>query len=348
MEENINMLELLQRPAFYVRDGRIVRVNREAARYLIAEGTPVGDLIAAGREEYESFSGGCLCLTVQIEGVRFAADLVQQGDYHLFILEQETIDAQLQTMALVAQELRSPLTGMMTAADRLQRSAGADKEVAQLNRRLHQLLRLVGNMSDAARYADSQNAMEYLEISTFFDEIFQKSSSLAQESGKIIHFSGLTERIVTLADSQLLERAIYNLISNAMKYSPDGSTIEAKLTRFGKLLRFSITDAGCGIDAGIQGNLFGQYRRQPSLEDPRQGLGLGLLMVRLAAMAHGGTVLIDQPQAQGTRVTMTLAIRQDAHTTVRTPRLRIDYAGERDHALVELSDVLDPHLYEMK
>ncbi len=347
MEDNVNMLELLQQPAFYVRDGHIIRVNREAARYFIAEGASIWDMLCAGREEYENFTGGRLCLALQLAGKQFAADVIQQENCHLFIVEQETVDAQLQSMALVAQELRSPLTGMMTITDQLSLSASSAREVAQLNRRLHQMLRLVGNMSDAVRFAEGHSRVEYVDIGALLEEILQKAAWLAEKSKKTLRFTGLSERVFTLADDQLVERAVYNLISNAMKFSPNGSVIEAKLTKGAHSLRFSITDPGCGMDAGLQGNLFSSYRRQPGLEDPRQGLGLGLLMVRLAAMAHGGTVLIDQPHSGGTRVTMTLTIRQDSQTTVRSPRLRIDYAGERDHALVELSDVLDPCVYDM-
>lgn len=352
MEDNVNMLELLRCPAFCVRDGHITQVNREAARYCIAEGASIWDMLATGRAEYENFAGGRLCLTLQLEGIPFAADVLQQGDQHLFLLEQETIDAQLQSFALAAQELRGPLTGMMTAVDRLQHSealrAESVRDMAQMNRRLHQMLRLVGNMSDAIRFAEGHSNAAYADIGALLDEIFQKAACLAEKCQKTLKFTGLCQQVFTLADSQLLERAVYNLISNAMKYSPQGSVIEAKLTKSGSFLRFSITDPGCGIAGGMQGNVFTCYRRQPGLEDPRQGLGLGLLLVRLAAMNHGGTVLIDQPPCGGTRVTMTIAIRQEAQSSVRCPMLRIDYAGERDHALVELSDVLDAALYDME
>ena len=66
----------------------------------------------------------------------------------------------------------------------------------------------------------------------------------------------------------------------------------------------------------------------------------------LQDMLHGGTVLIDHPEGAGTRITMTLAIRQAPPGNLRSPRLRIDYAGERDHGLVELADVLPASLYE--
>ena len=347
MEKNVNMLELLLRPAFCVRDGTITHVNRAAAQHLIAPGTAILELIASGQEEYAAFSEGRLCLTLQIHGQNFAASVMPQDGSHIFVLEQDAIDAHLQSMALVAQELRTPLTGMMSSADKLFGSLPQSSDAAQMNRRLYQLLRLVGNMSDAARFTEQQpRPKAYADISALLDEVFQKAIPLAAESGKQLRYEGLSQQVFSLADSQLLERAAYNLISNAMKFSPDGAPIIARLTKNGKFLRFTIEDQGRGIDAGIQGNLFSRYLRKPGLEDPCHGLGLGLLLVRLAAATHGGTVLIDHPRGIGTRITMTLAIYQDSKTAVRCPGLTIDYAGERDHALVELSDVLLPHLYQ--
>ena len=57
-------------------------------------------------------------------------------------------------------------------------------------------------------------------------------------------------------------------------------------------------------------------------------------------------MLIDQPEGAGTRVTMTIAIRQNTDSMMRSPILRVDYAGERDHGLIELSDCLPAQLYE--
>ena len=65
-----------------------------------------------------------------------------------------------------------------------------------------------------------------------------------------------------------------------------------------------------------------------------------------AAAAHGGAVLIDQPEGWGTRVTLTIALRRETAEVLRSPIMRIDYAGERDHALTELSDCLPVSLYK--
>jgi hypothetical protein len=73
-----------------------------------------------------------------------------------------------------------------------------------------------------------------------------------------------------------------------------------------------------------------------------------MVLVRSAAVHHNGTVLVDCPEGSGIRVTMTIAIRSNPETVVQTPRLRIDYAGELDHTLIELSQVLPPDAYEIK
>ena len=81
-----------------------------------------------------------------------------------------------------------------------------------------------------------------------------------------------------------------------------------------------------------------------AVEDSRYGLGLGMVLIRSTAAVHGGTVLVDHPEGSGTRITVSFAIHQ-GEATLRSPRMRIDYAGERDHGLIELSDVLPAHLY---
>ena len=69
-------------------------------------------------------------------------------------------------------------------------------------------------------------------------------------------------------------------------------------------------------------------------------------IIRTAAAHHGGAVLIDQPEGVGTRITMTMSIRQSKQATLRSNVLRVDYAGEQDHGLIELSECLPTELYE--
>ena len=147
-------------------------------------------------------------------------------------------------------------------------------------------------------------------------------------------------------DTEKLERAVGNILSNALKFTPKGGTIEAKLTRTGKMLHLTVQDNGSGIPQSLRGNVYNHYQRQPGIEDGRFGIGLGLVLIRATAAAHGGTVLIDHPEGSGTRITMTIAIRQDSDSLVRSSIISVDYAGGRDHLLLERADNLPAELYE--
>ena len=136
-------------------------------------------------------------------------------------------------------------------------------------------------------------------------------------------------------------------IVQTMKFSEAGAVISAKLARRGNKRHLSIRDSGSGIPDEVYGTLFTRHLRGTHLEDSRYGIGLGMVLVRSAAIAHGGTVLVQRLPEGGTCVTITLSIRKTTGNTVTSPILLPDYAGGFDHALMELADVLPPEAYEI-
>lgn len=346
----MDMLDLIPQRAFCVREGRIIKVNPAAGALLLEIGTAVQPLLHTGAEEYTAFDGGCLYLTLSIAGHIIGASVSRVQDFDVFCLEEET-DTQLQALALAAHELRGPLGNIMIVADRLLPDAAgsnpkAQEQLSHMNRGLYQMLRIINNMSDAGLYAaDSGAHLEVRNVTAVLEEIFHRAATLTEHTSVALQYTGLSERVFTTVDEQKLERMVFNILSNAIKFTPAGGTIEARLIRRDKKLYLSICDNGSGISDSVKGNLFTRYLRGPSLEDSRYGLGLGMVMVRSTAALHGGTVLIDQPEGSGTRVTVSLSIRP-CDTVLKSPHLRIDYAGERDHGLIELSDVLPARLYD--
>lgn len=351
--QDIQMLELMQRPAFYAENGIITYVNSIAANYLLQPGMTLATLLASGEEEYATFTQACLHATVQLQGLTLDATIIRQGSKDLVLLEENTGASPLRALALAALELRIPMSNAAAITDRILPLAAGEEQkqmqeyAAQLNRRMMQMQRIISNMSDCETFGIAdEKAMEYVEICSLLQEQLSGAAEALAQAGITLEYSLPEERIFTLAYPQKLERSVYNMLSNAAKFSPKGSTIRAQLTCRGNRLALSITDHGSGIrDAG---DVFSQYLRQPGLEDPRIGLGLGMVLIRATATLHGGAVLLDHPEGTGTRITMTMAIQKDKTTEVRSPILRIDYAGERDHCLLELSDVLPAELYSME
>lgn len=350
-KETLGMLDLIIRPVFCVKDQKIVKVNPAAEGLLLSVGGDIAPLLQTGLAEYAEFEGGCLYLMLRIGGQSLGASVTRMGDWDVFVVEQDADQAELRSMALAARELREPLNNVMITADRLfpmsalEEDPNIREQVARLNRGLFQMLRILGNMSDAGRSC-TVSRQETQDIGSLFDEIFEKAESLVAHTGLTLTYQGLQERILCLADGEQLERAVLNILSNAIKFTPSGGTIEASLTRTGRYLRLSVQDSGSGIAENFRGNVFARYLRQPALEDSRFGIGLGMVLIRSAATNHGGAVLIDQPEGKGTRITMTLGIRQNTDTALHSPIMRVDYAGEQDHALVELSDCLPLELYQ--
>lgn len=346
------MLDLMTYPAFCVKDGSIVYANHPAQACLLTDGTPISQILLTGTEEYSVFQDGCLYLTLSVGNACRGASVTRMGEFDVFVLEPTDDLAALQGLALAAQELRLPLSNVMTVTDKLfpqLETPDTEEQMARINKGLFQLLRIVSNMSDALPYSQlPSQGHEVVNVCDYFGELFQTTAELAQEAGITLHFQNWNAPVYTLANPDKLQRAVSNILSNAMKFTPKGGSIYAKLSRRGNMLYLTIQDSGSHVPKDLRGSLFSRYQRTPAIEDSRNGIGLGMVLVRSTAAMHGGTVLLEYPENSGTRVTMTLSIRQKTDATVQSPILQVDYAGERDHRLLELADVLPHTLYQPK
>lgn len=351
MEEKkdiFSLLDMMIQPVFCVKGTSIVHCNPAARQLLLdAEGS-VLPLLESGSEEYAAFTGGCLYLTLSLCGQQVGASVRRMEDMDIFELDTTGNSGILRAMALAASELRRPLTSALSSTASLldtQEDPAVLDQLAQLNRGLYQILRTLGNMSDA-EYVASHCHMETVDISAVLREFFEKSRTLAERTGITLTYQDPGESILGLADPVQLERAVLNILSNALKFTPKGGKVAASLTRRNRTLQLTVEDSGSGIAEDVMGTLFQRYLRQPGIEDSRFGLGLGIRMIHAAAIHHGGTLLICPREEGGTRIVLTIAIRQKAQNTLSSPIFRMDYTGGFDHSLVELSDCLPASLFD--
>lgn len=338
MDQIKQMMELMDRPAFCAENGCITAANAAALSRQIPVGIPVRDLLTSGQEEYQAFREGCLYLTLRISGEDYGAAVTDLGDRHIFSLDADETDGELRLLSLAAQELRDPLGNVMALVDQLPQSTDPEC-VARINRCLHRLLRIVGNMS-----SHPAPRMEMMELNALLWEIWDKAVPACKQMGIDFTFTPHPVSVYSCVDGGLLTRAVHNLLSNALKYTASGGSIQLRLTVRKRLFQITVQDSG-GVMEGPIHNPFTRFRREPGIGDSRCGLGLGMTLVRNAAAVHGGTVLLEQPQNAGVRVTLSLPIRQDT-TGLRSSRYHISYSGEWDPMLVELSDVLPPEFYK--
>lgn len=110
------------------------------------------------------------------------------------------------------------------------------------------------------------------------------------------------------ADADMLHQAWFNLVQNAVKYTPDGGSIRIVLTRSGASCRVAVTDTGSGIAASDLPRVFERFFRADKARSG-EGNGLGLSLVKRVVELHGGEVGVISQPAQGSTFTVTLPLR---------------------------------------
>jgi two-component system sensor histidine kinase MprB len=214
---------------------------------------------------------------------------------------------QRQLVADAGHELRTPLTSLRTnieligqAADNAERSLSTDQRneiMGDVRSQLEELTTLVGDVVELARDEPMRRDPEPLDFADVIDQAIQRVRLRAPD----IEFDVEVQSWMVFGEAQLLERAVTNLLDNAAKWSPAGSTVRVRLAA-GAL---TVADAGPGIDPADLPHIFDRFYRSSEART-LPGSGLGLAIVRRAAERHGGTVEAASVAGGGTTFTLTL------------------------------------------
>ena len=343
-----HLIGLIDRPAFCVKDEVVLYANRAASNLGITEQMPLDQILGPNLEGYKNFQGGALycALTLPVSTASATITRIDGIDYFVLDVAQDPV---LNAMALASQQLRKPLTDIIALMDSayMQKAAHTDDgatPISQLNKSITQIHRQICNMSDVCLYTDTAAPMHIVGICGLIAQAIEKASVLLESAGFQLEFERPDQEVYTLACGFFVERSIYNLISNAVKFAPKGTKVLAHLEVSNDQIRFSIQSKTIVKNPQFD---FDMYRRVPSLEDPRHGLGLGLVMIRKTATLHGGTVLIDYPESDSVRITMTMMVRDSDKPMVRNASgYYVDYSGGMDHALLELADIISHEYFK--
>ena len=344
------LLDMFQHPVFLVKDGSVMEVNHAAKAKNIKVNTPIADILPHGNDDYCAYTGGCLSLTVQVDGADYIATVLRTEDGDVFHLQELGDSPDLQVMALAAQQLRAPLAEVMNATEALANTETIQNQhqIGLINRGLFRILREIGNMSAISTYRKGRKfGKETRNIVAVIDEIMEKAQSLCNTTSDRLQYTADKGVIYCSVDVEMLERAVYNLISNALKFSLANSPVIVKLHHKNEKILFTVESQSFD-NTLTQGNLFMRYIRDASVEDGRHGLGLGIPLTQCAAAAHNGALLMDHPNDSTIRFTLTLSTKSDRDPVLKAPFPNFDYMGGWDHSLVELSDVLPSTAFEKK
>jgi two-component system, OmpR family, sensor histidine kinase MprB len=208
---------------------------------------------------------------------------------------EDAIETQRRFVADASHELRTPLTSMQTNIDVLKQQERLDpasrlRLFDDLQREAHEMRDLIGGLLELARGDDPRLAKSDFR----FDELVEHVVERARTRFPGLTFETSLEPTALTGSSERLERAVWNLLENAGKWSKPGSSVEVTLT--GDELR--VRDHGPGIAPEDREHVFDRFYRAANARS-QPGSGLGLAIVREVAEAHGGTVEADEAPGGG-------------------------------------------------
>lgn len=209
----------------------------------------------------------------------------------------------------ISHELRSPLAraqlalGLTERQQNLQQVPRIKQELDRIDTMLDELLTY--SKLDAGQYQLQKQAFDLTELIADIIEVNQVEADAKKQQIEFI----AKEPIEVNADSQLLARAIENVLRNAIKYSPEASTISCSLTTGNHLVTISICDQGDGIEAHLLEAIFEPfYRVSDSRTNNTGGTGLGLAIVAKVIRQHAGTVTASKISDAGLCITMQIPV----------------------------------------
>ncbi len=218
-------------------------------------------------------------------------------------------------VANVSHELKTPITAIRGFVETLQDGAMSDSEQAEkflgiISRQTDRMHALIEDLLSLSRLEDNSvtNAITFKpeNILSMLNEIVETQSSIAEN--KSITFSiSCDDNFTIKANKPLLIQAITNLVDNAIKYSPEGSTIEITANECAGNKNISVKDCGCGIPTIHHDRLFERfYVVDKSRSRKLGGTGLGLAIVKHIARVHKGTVKLESMPGSGSTFSIVL------------------------------------------
>jgi signal transduction histidine kinase len=226
-------------------------------------------------------------------------------------------------IALVSHELRTPLTsiigyvGLISEEDVGALNADQRNFAEVIERNAQRLLRLVGDLLFLSRIQSGKMAMEFRDtditeiaaraVEENQPEAERKHIDLVLSATAVPRFSGDPTRLAQLLD---------NLISNALKFTPDGGKVEVTVAAEQDQAVIAVTDTGIGIPAADRERIFERFfRTENATRQAIPGTGLGLTITKAIVEAHHGTIAVDSEEGRGTTFRIRLPLPPPAAGT---------------------------------
>lgn len=211
-------------------------------------------------------------------------------------------------LRFLSHDLRAPHSAILALLDV---HNGESPVFAQIEQQVRRALGLTESFVQLAKAEADGYQFQPTLFAMLVMDAFDQVALIAQLKGiHLVHDLDEADEGMVSADQSLLTRALFNVLENAIKYSPSGTTVRLRHSSAEGWLECRISDQGPGIAAQDLPELFSQYRRFDSSQGS-EGLGLGLTMVKAVVERHGGRISCESVVGKGTTFSLQLPLLDD-------------------------------------
>ncbi|SFJ22334.1 MULTISPECIES: cell wall metabolism sensor histidine kinase WalK [unclassified Bacillus (in: firmicutes)] len=235
------------------------------------------------------------------------------------VTEQERIERERREfVANVSHELRTPLTTMRSYLEALGEGAWQDPNIAPqflqvTQEETERMIRLVNALLQLSKLDSTEYRLmkEWVDFTQFFSNIIDRFEMSKEQNVSFKRSFSKRARFIEI-DEDKITQVLYNIISNALKYSPEGGTITYRLREREDMLEISISDQGVGIPKENVDKIFERFYRVDKARSRKLGgTGLGLAIAKEMIQAHGGSIWAKSEEGKGTTIYFMLPMEKD-------------------------------------
>lgn len=242
---------------------------------------------------------------------------------------------ELGTLSLAGRQLAPP--------DKREKSRVTDKIAARIDQSRFRMLRMVRNLEAFASLLRKEPPFcEDFDIVGLTSEVCEGCADFMEEQGLTLSFHSAEPWHVCAIRPEHIRQLLYHLLSNAMKYTPEGGSVRVRL-RFPRtprrLVELSVEDDGRGIEEAELLTLFARCQQDRRKEAFPHGVGLGLSICKRIAEEHSGSLTAESAPGRGSKFTLSFPDRSGGALILRQPNF-FDYNGGTHPGLIALSDAL--------
>jgi signal transduction histidine kinase/ligand-binding sensor domain-containing protein/DNA-binding response OmpR family regulator len=224
---------------------------------------------------------------------------------------QELSQMKLRFFTNISHEFRTPLTLIIGPLEKLIRKGDYDKKTVQsfsiMHRNASILLRLINQLIDFRKFEQGKMKLRAsnTNVVAFLNEVFLSFTELAENKSIIYTFASPRNNISLWFDEDKLERIMYNLLSNAFKFTSEGGKIDLELDEDDFHVIVKVKDNGVGIPEEMQTHIFERFYQTERIQNRKVGsTGIGLSFIKGLVEMHNGEINFESKENEGTTFTV--------------------------------------------